>query len=121
MRSLAQLMAAARGGFGVVFSLFPRQIAEAWIGPRGAERPAQLLARSVAARDVALGAGALLAVRNGGGSDWFAANALCDAADLAATLALRDALPESSAKATVAIAGGSMVACAALAVALARD
>ena len=114
-------MSLARAVFGVVYFAKPAQIASAWIGPRGAERPAQLLSRSLAARDVALGGGALLAIRNGDGSGWLAANALCDAADFASTLALKDALPEGGVRATAALAGGSFVACTVCAIALARE
>jgi hypothetical protein len=121
MRFFAQLVALARAAFGVAYFADPARIGRAWIGPRGAERPAHLLSRSIAARDVALGGGAVLAIRSGDGAGWLAANALCDAADLASTVALRDSLPESSARMTIALAGGSLIACAVCAVALARD
>ena len=121
MRYLAQVVALSRAGFGVAMLADPARFGEAWVGGRGAERPAQVLTRSLAARDVALGGGALLAARNGGGSGWFAANALCDAVDLTSALASRDVLPESGAKATIALAGASLVACAVCAVGLARD
>lgn len=44
-----------------------------------------------------------------------------DGADLASTLAHRDSLPEKGVTQTVAMAGGSMAACIACAIALARD
>lgn len=121
MRYLAQIVALSRAGFGVAMLVRPARFGEAWIGSRGAERPTQVLTRSLAARDVALGAGAVLATRNGAGSGWFVANGLCDAVDLASAVVSRDVLPESGANATAALAGASLAACTVFAVALARD
>jgi hypothetical protein len=121
VRYFAQIVALSRAGFGVAMLADPGRIGSAWIGPRGCEQPVQVLTRSLAARDIALGGGALLAVRTGGGSGWFAANALCDAVDLTSAVVSRDALPESGARATVALAGVSLAACVVCAVGLARD
>src|SRR5262245_38960268 len=107
MRALAQIIAAGRAAFGIAMLVDPGRIGSAWIGPRGAERPAQVLTRSLAARDVALGAGAVVAVRRGSGAGWMAANAACDAVDLTSALASREVLPESGARATIALAGAS--------------
>ena len=121
MRFLAQIVALSRAGFGVAMLADPARIGRGWIGARGGEQSVQVLTRSLAARDIALGAGALLAARNGGGSGWFAANAFCDAVDLTSALVSRDSLPASGAKATIGLAGASLAACVACAVALARD
>ena len=121
VRALAQAVALSRTVFGVAMLAVPTRVGAGWIGPTGEGAPASVLSRSVAARDIGLGLGALAATRDGGGEAWFAAHALADATDLLGTLAARDSLPAGGVKGTVALAGGSMLACAACAVALARD
>jgi hypothetical protein len=46
---------------------------------------------------------------------WFEAAALSDTVDLVATLLARDSIPAGARRAVVAVAGGSALACAALA------
>jgi hypothetical protein len=93
--ALAKGLALNRVGFGLAYLIDPRRAGEGWIGPRARERPATVLTRALGARDLALGAGALLALRRNPRSarPWFAAHAVADASDLAATLAAREGLP----------------------------
>lgn len=121
IRTIAQVVALSRVAFGVGMLAAPARIGAGWIGPTGEGAPASVLARSVASRDIGLGLGALAATRSGGGEAWFAAHALADATDVLGTLAARDSLPAGGVKGTLALGGGSMLACAACAVALARD
>lgn len=121
MRIFAQAVAASRVLFSLVWIADPARINSAWLGGVAAEKPTEVLSRSVAARDLAMGAGAIIAIREGGGSGWMAAHAVSDVADLASTLALRDHLPEKGVRQTALMAGGSALACAVCAVALTRE
>jgi hypothetical protein len=67
--TLATLLALNRIVFGTGFLVNPESAGKSWIGPRRARRlEAKLLARTVGARDMALGVGALAALRGGVGS-----------------------------------------------------
>jgi hypothetical protein len=63
--------------------------------------------RGPGARDLGLGIGALGALLDDAGAPrpWFAAHALADGADIAATLAARDALPRRNLLFASAMAG----------------
>ena len=63
--------------------------ARPWVGRDEAARPSvRLFARTLGARDLALGLGALLALRSGGDvRGWIEAGGLADAGDTVATLA----------------------------------
>ena len=64
--------------------------------------------RGLGARDLALGIGALHALRSAGAQrPWFAAHALADGVDLAATLSARTALPQRNLVFAVAMGGAS--------------
>jgi hypothetical protein len=110
-RPLAQALAVNRIVFGLNFVVAPVRGVRIWVGEREAKRPAaQVLTRAVGARDVALGAGALLALRSG--SDevaraWMAAHAVADSTDFLATLAERDRLPSATVAFALAVAGVS--------------
>jgi hypothetical protein len=68
-----------------------------------------VLTRALGARDLALGAGALLAMHDDPRSarPWFAAHAVADGADLAATIAARDGLPRNGFLFALGMAGAS--------------
>ena len=119
-RTVAAGFAAARGVFGIAYLLAPAPISERWIGPVGAGRPAGVLSRSVGVRDLALGAGAAAAALRGEpeADRWFWAHALCDALDVAGTLAAGDAIPSREARNAAVVAGASCVGAVACAVAL---
>ena len=89
-RSLALGLAANRVLFGAAFLVAPGRAAKSWIGPAAASAGGGVMVRAAGARDLALGAGALAALR--GSADarpWLAAHFVSDATDAAATWAAR--------------------------------
>jgi hypothetical protein len=115
----AKLYAGGRLAYSAGLILAPRRTAAGWIGADDASRTgAQIGLRGLAARDTALAIGLLLADAGGRRRrPWFALCALGDLADLAATLAApAAALPPNSRLGTTALAGGSAVVGALLAV-----
>jgi hypothetical protein len=98
-------------------------MARTWVGAEQAAGPAAVvLGRAAGGRDIALGAGALLAStrRNGRGLlGWTVAGSFCDAVDVAATVASWRDLP-SVERCAVIGAAGSGVLLGALTVVLAR-
>ena len=94
-RLVAIGLAAARALIGVGALVRPGLPAAAWVGRKDASRPAvQLFARTLGGRDLALGLGALLALRKGAPArGWIEAGALADVGDTAATLLAFSALP----------------------------
>jgi hypothetical protein len=111
LRQAAIGLSAGRALLGLVLLVAPEPVAKGWLGPKGAEPAAAMLARSVGVRDVALGAGAAIALLgdDDSASAWLAGAALCDLGDIAATLIARDALPTAGVRGTIALAGGSAV------------
>jgi hypothetical protein len=111
-RDVGLLLAAIRTAIGVIALLAP-SLARVWVGPPGASPGGKTLSRSLAAREVVLGGGALMA-----GSDpdrlrtWLSAAALCDAVDALGT-AGTPRLPGwprlfvTISSATAAVAGGA--------------
>jgi hypothetical protein len=110
IRALAGGLAVGRILFGANYLARPRQAGTTWIG-RAARKPgAQVMVRSQAARDIALGAGALWALARRPDAEaraWFAAHALADGADTVVTWAARDRLPKRRARFALAVAGAS--------------
>ena len=92
----------------------PEAVTSMWVG-RDGERPGgQVLARALGARDSALGAGTLTALRSGQPTrPWVLAGIFCDAVDLLATHAARARLPRAAAPLIYALAGGALAAGAA--------
>lgn len=79
---------------GAVFLVFPRVLLRAWAGTT--DRHLVPLARAIGGRDVALGLGALVALRNGDSANpWLRAAALSDAVDALATLVAFRHLPRA--------------------------
>jgi hypothetical protein len=104
-RTVALPIAAGRIVIGAALMLVPGRVATRWIGPPGAEPGAQLLTVATGARDLAVGAGTALALRNGSAArTWVLAGAVADVADLAATVRYRDSLPKPAARAVAALA-----------------
>jgi hypothetical protein len=95
MRILAAVISVARLVFGVAFIAKPKLMERAWIGKQARLPGAQLLARAVGARDLALGLGSLQAVgrKDDSARPWLAAGAICDAVDLGAHLGGRPRHP----------------------------
>jgi hypothetical protein len=109
-RSLARLQALGRVALGTGLTIAPGLVAGGWVGGVADHREAQALAIGLGARDVALGAGTLSALRGGrGAGSWLRAGIVADAADLAATIRARDSLPPLAFPAVVAMAGGSVL------------
>lgn len=80
-------MATLRVAIGIVMLFAPTRVMRMWLGA-GAEGPAaRALTRSVAGRDLALGLGALAALRRSSPlRGWVQGGALADAVDVTATL-----------------------------------
>jgi hypothetical protein len=118
-RAIAAFIAAGRALLGVGLLAAPGPVARRWLGAE-ADRPAVVeLLRGIGARDLALGAGALVNLRDGGSAvPWVAAGAVADAADAVAAIAVGDAIPGGGRWGTVALAGVSAAAGVALALTL---
>ena len=109
-RGLLTQVNAGRVAFGVGLIARP-QIAAGWVGRDGEGPGGQVLARALGARDAALGAGTLAALRSGAPlRPWVFGGLLCDATDLLATHAARHRLPRAAAPLIYALAGGALVA-----------
>ena len=106
MRILAGLISLSRFVFGVALIAQPK-ILEGWIGKPARLPGAQLLARAVGARDLAVGLGGLQAVKRDDGSarPWLAAAAICDAVDFGATIAAGRGIPRQARTGALALAG----------------
>jgi hypothetical protein len=111
MRILTGLISFGRLIFGVAFITNPKLMDEGWIGRQARLPGAQVLARGVGSRDLALGLGGVqAAVRDDGSARaWMGAAALCDAVDFAATLAAGRRIPRRPRTTVLAIAGGATV------------
>jgi hypothetical protein len=106
MRLLAALISLGRLLFGVAFVGKPRLMDRAWIGKQARLPGAQLLARGVGARDLALGLGGLQSVARNDGSagPWLGAAAVCDAVDFGATWVAGRGIPRDARRNVLAIA-----------------
>jgi hypothetical protein len=121
-RGAATAIAAARTAIGVVALVSPSLVTRPWIGDaRGV--PARVLGRALGGRDLALGLGALAALRRmppgapaaGGAGLWVGAGALADSLDAVTTAAAWDGLPPAGRWLVAMSAGGAAVAGAAAA------
>ena len=109
-RELARSFAFGRIALGALLVVFPGLIGRLWLGRRGASSEAQVLARALGARDVALGSGLLRSLRPGAKArGWVEAGVLADLADFGATLAAGDDLPALGRVSVLAAAGGGVV------------
>ncbi|ADB53980.1 hypothetical protein Cwoe_5575 [Conexibacter woesei DSM 14684] len=107
-RTLVAGIALGRLALGAVLMAAPRKVVgPGWIGAE-AERPAAgVLLRAVGARDVAIAAGTLLALRQGSAlKPWVAAGAIADGTDFVATLAAGQAIPPQARAGVGVLAGG---------------
>jgi hypothetical protein len=86
-KELARLMGLVRIAAGAALFLTPRLAARSWTGEKTESTTADLAIRGMGARDVALGAGLLIALERGAPvRGWLEAGAFSDAADAAGTL-----------------------------------
>ena len=111
MRILTALISLGRVLFGTVFIAQPKVMDPGWIGRQGRLPGAQVLARAVGARDLAIGLGGVqAAVRDDGSARaWMAAAALCDAVDFGATWAAGRRIPRKARTSVLGIAAASAV------------
>ena len=107
---LARGLAVNRVSFGAGLMLAPRLYGRVWIGSGARDDRAQVLARAVGVRDLALGAGGLLALRDGDAErarQWFAAQGVADAVDLLATVIAGRRVPRAARIVAASVAAGS--------------
>jgi hypothetical protein len=104
----AIVLAAGRLALGVAILLEPERVTAGWLGRHAANPAVRYLARSLGARDLALGALALASIDDPRlGPRAQAACALVDSVDALATLAARSELPVAGMAGTVAVAGAA--------------
>jgi hypothetical protein len=114
VRQLATGLASNRILFGLGFMLVPAKAAQSWIGPVAGRPGGEVMVRAAGARDLALGVGALSALRSGADArPWFAAHLVADATDFAATWAARRALGPARSAYALFMAGASTAIAAA--------
>ena len=111
-RQGASALAASRVVLGVAVLLAPEKVTSRWLGERHAGTPiVRDLARSLGARDLALGLAALQTLEDPvAGPRVQAAAAVADLVDALATLLARAELPRKGVIGTVAIAGAAAAA-----------
>jgi hypothetical protein len=113
-RDLLTQLSAGRIAIGAALLAKPELVTGPWLGRDGRRPAVAVLARGFGARDLALGAGTLAAMRARHGlKPWLVAGLIADAGDLLATHAGRHHLPKPSAPLIYALAGGALVAGAA--------
>ena len=119
----ATAVAAGRVALGLVALARPDVPARPWVGASADDLSAQVFGRALGARDLALGLGALAALRQPrpASASWLAAGALSDALDVAATVAAWSELPRRTRWLVAASAGGAALAGAVGAVATLAD
>jgi hypothetical protein len=110
-RRAAWLLAAGRVGLGVAVLGAPEEVTARWLGPKNSSKPVVIdLARSLGARDLALGLATLQTLDDAVvGPRIQALCAVVDGVDAVATLAARRDLPASGALGTIAVAGVASV------------
>lgn len=115
-RAIALSQARGRVAVGAALLLAPGWAGRRWIGEPAGHPAVKVITRALGVRDLAIGLGAVIALDRGAPArGWFEAAALCDTVDLVATLLGGKAIPPGARRAVVAIAGGSAIACAAIA------
>lgn len=110
-RQLAAGIAWSRIALGATAMVAPSLPLRPWVGRDVAWRPrAKLLARSLGARDVALGIGVILALRHDAPvRGWVEGGGLADAGDVLATLLAFGSLPRFGRFAVLGSAAGAVV------------
>jgi hypothetical protein len=109
-RDLLTQINAGRIAIGAGLLARPDLVTGKWLGRDGRRPAVGVLARSFGARDAALGAGTLDAIRSGRPlRPWVLAGIACDAADLLATHFGRHDLPRSVAPLMYAVAGSALL------------
>ena len=111
-RQLAEAIALGRIAIGLAALIAPTVPLRPWVGRDFAWQPrAKLLARSLGARDLALGVGVMLALRHKAPvRGWVEGAVLADAGDALATLLAFGSLPKSGRWVVLASAAGAAAA-----------
>jgi hypothetical protein len=110
-RALLTQVNAGRIALGTLLIARPEMATAMWVGRDGARPGGRVLAQALGARDAALGAGTLAALRARQPiAPWVAGGLLADTTDLLATHAARERLPRGAAAIIYALAGGALVA-----------
>lgn len=111
-RQLAEAVAWGRVAIGVTALVAPTLPLRPWVGRDFAWQPrAKLLARSLGARDLALGMGVILALRHDAPvRGWVEGSGLADAGDTLATLLAFGKLPKGGRWLVLLSAGGAAAA-----------
>jgi hypothetical protein len=111
-RQLAEAVAWGRVAIGVTALVAPTVPLRPWVGRDFAWQPrAKLLARSLGARDLALGLGVILALRHDAPvRGWVEGSGLADAGDTLATLLAFGKLPKGGRWLVLLSAGGAAAA-----------
>jgi hypothetical protein len=109
-RDLLTQISASRVALGAALVARPDLATSMWVGADGRRPGGKVLARALGARDAALGAGTLTALRGGQPVKlWVLAALLADGTDLLATHAARHQLPRAAAPLIYALAGVALV------------
>ncbi len=109
-RSVAAVVAGLRVALGLAALAAPDLVARPWIGGHGTGPGRRVLARALGGRDMALGLGALLALRRGAPlRGWVEAAALSDTLDACATLLDLRHLPPGGRMAVLGASGGAAI------------
>lgn len=105
--------------YGVGLVVAPAPLTRRWLGPAADTAPTQVPLRGLGTREAVLHAGAAVAATRGDAvRPWLLASIAGDLTDIGATIAHRRQLPEGTARATTAVAGGSAMISVLLAVAV---
>lgn len=109
---MARQLCISRITFGAGLILAPGMYARFWAGPGASDRWSRVLARSLGARELALGGGGLAALRRGEdeAAGWMLANAVTEAADVAVNLAIGPRTPGRLVGAAMAAANTAVLA-----------
>jgi hypothetical protein len=109
-RLAAQALAGVRLLIGVVAWVSPAVALKPWVGRDVADQPGgRLIGRALGARDVALGAGAFVAMRHEGSvRGWIEAGGLADSGDALATIFTFGQLPKRTRWAVLATTLGAV-------------
>ncbi len=122
----AAAVAAGRVAIGLAALARPSVPSRPWVGAAADDLAATVFGRALGARDIALGLGALAALRRtgaepGSASAWVAAGALSDALDVVASLSSWRQLPRTGRWLVAGSAGAAALVGAAGALALRQD
>jgi hypothetical protein len=122
----ATAVAAGRVAIGLTALAWPSVPSRPWVGAASDDLAAQVFGRALGARDVALGLGALTALRRtqaepGSASGWVAAGALSDALDVVASLSSWRRLPRTGRWLVAGSAAAAALVGAAAALAMSPD